>query len=188
MPPSGPIPRESAERAPEARRRLTHPGLTPATTVDARDIHVLVELLPCGSAARRARTVIREVLRRDGLDDEAVTEAEIIVGELAANAERHARPPFELRVFHVDGVPIWCEIIDGDPEAEKIRSVFELLSTLPEPDLSLYAESGRGLLMAFELSQGHCQAYPTTTISTNAPGKAVAFALPTTPTTPPSTT
>ncbi|WP_248961169.1 ATP-binding protein [Sphaerisporangium perillae] len=178
------LPADSTPQAPEDhtadspnREHLEREDATAAT--DTRDIHVLVRILPYGSAARRARTVIREVLQQAGLAGDAVTDAEIIVGELAANAERHARQPYELRVFHIDGIPTWCEVVDGDPEPGKIRDAFQRLSTLPEPDLSLLAENGRGLLLTYELSQGHCQAYRTTTITTATPGKAVAFALPT---------
>ncbi|MEV7968896.1 ATP-binding protein [Sphaerisporangium sp. NPDC088356] len=179
MLPADSTPQESDDRSLEVPSRLTHPGQEPAATVQNRDIRVLVKLLPHGSAARRARTVIREVLRQAGLDDDAITDAEIIGSELAANAEKHAHPPYELRVYHVDGIPTWCEVVDGDPEPNKIRDALHRLSTLPEPDLSLLAENGRGLLLTYELSQGHCQAYRTTTITTEAPGKAVAFALPT---------
>ncbi|WP_189161135.1 ATP-binding protein, partial [Sphaerisporangium melleum] len=143
------------------------------------DIRVLVKVLPFGSAARRARAVVREVLQRAGVGRDAVTDAEIVVGELAANAERHGRRPHELRVFRIDGVPAWCEVVDGDPFPEKIRDTFQRLATLPEPDLPALTENGRGLLLAYELSEGHCQAYWTTTTTTGSLAKAVAFALPT---------
>ncbi|WP_405139947.1 ATP-binding protein [Sphaerisporangium sp. NBC_01403] len=176
MPPADSTSQEPEDHTPDPQGRPEHPDQEPSA--DDRDIRVLVRILPYGSAARRARTVIRDVLQQAGLARDAVIDAEIIVGELAANAERHARQPYELRVFHIGGVPTWCEVVDGDPEPEKIRHAFQRLSTLPEPDLSLLAENGRGLLMTYELSQGHCQAYRTTTITTDAPAKAVAFALP----------
>ncbi|MEU0483958.1 hypothetical protein ABZ260_32835 [Streptosporangium sp. NPDC006013] len=49
----------------------------------------------------------------------------------------------------------------------------------PQTALDLFAESGRGLVLVRELSQGHCRAYATTTFATEAPAKAIAFALPT---------
>ena len=54
-------------------------------------------------------------------------------------------------------------------------------STTPAPQtaLDLFAENGRGLILVRELSQGHCRAYSTTTFITDAPAKAIAFALPT---------
>ncbi|MEU8265810.1 ATP-binding protein [Sphaerisporangium sp. NPDC049002] len=177
MPPANRTSPEPEDHTPCILGRPEHVDQEPSA--DNRDIRVLVRILPHGSAARRARTLIREVLHHAGLTQDAVTDAEIIAGELAANAERHARQPYELRVFHLDGVPTWCEIVDGDPDPEKIQDAFQRLSTLPEPDLSLLAENGRGLQMTYELSQGHCKAYRTTTTTTKAPGKAVAFALPT---------
>ncbi|MGW4638424.1 ATP-binding protein [Sphaerisporangium sp. NPDC004334] len=170
MPPVVPDPHPSSQR----------PDGSPAAAVRHQDIRVLVKVLQPGSAARRARTVVREVLREAGVGDEAITDAEIVVAELAANAERHGQRPYELRVFRIDGVPTWCEVVDGDPGPEKISDAFQRLATLPEPDLSLLAENGRGLLLTYELSQGHCQAYATTTTTTDSPGKAVGFALPTT--------
>ncbi|MET8154861.1 ATP-binding protein [Sphaerisporangium sp. NPDC005289] len=169
MPPADPGPHPSSQR----------PDEPPAAAARHRDIRVLVKVLQPGSAARRARTVVREVLREAGVGDDAITDAEIVVAELAANAERHGQRPYELRVFRIDGVPTWCEIVDGDPGPEKISDAFQRLATLPEPDLLLLAENGRGLLLTYELSQGHCQAYRTTTTTTDSPGKAVGFALPT---------
>ncbi|RCG32728.1 hypothetical protein DQ384_04415 [Sphaerisporangium album] len=40
-------------------------------------------------------------------------------------------------------------------------------------------ENGRGLLLAYQLSEGHCAAYVTSLLTTGTPGKAVGFALPT---------
>ncbi|MEU9887655.1 ATP-binding protein [Sphaerisporangium sp. NPDC051011] len=170
MPPSDSTPHTSSQQP---------DGQQTATEQHHQDVRVLVKALQPGSAARRARTVVREVLQRAGVSDDAITDAEIVVAELAANAERHGRRPYELRIFRIDGVPTWCEVVDGDPEPDKIRDAFQRLATLPEPDLSLLAENGRGLLLTYELSQGHCQAYRTITTTTDSPGKAVAFALPT---------
>ena len=50
---------------------------------------------------------------------------------------------------------------------------------MTEIGLPLLAEDGRGLLLAHRLSQGHCHVYATTIHTTGTPGKAVAFALPT---------
>ncbi|WP_214323070.1 hypothetical protein [Nonomuraea sediminis] len=43
----------------------------------------------------------------------------------------------------------------------------------------LLAEQGRGLPLVRGLSQGYCRTYPTMITAYAAPGKAVAFALPT---------
>ncbi|MGC5012317.1 ATP-binding protein [Streptosporangium sp. DT93] len=143
------------------------------------DVRVLVTVLRPGSAARHARAVVREVLREAGLDDEAVGDAEVVAAELAANAERHARPPYELRVVSLDGVPAWCEVVDGDPDLREVRIILDLLDSVEEIGLPLLAENGRGLLLAHRLSRGRCHVHPTATHSTGTPGKAVVFALPT---------
>ncbi|MEV4381318.1 ATP-binding protein [Streptosporangium sp. NPDC049644] len=137
---------------------------------------MLVAILRPGSASRRARTVVREVLRKDGVPDE-IADTEMIVAELAADCERHARPPYELRVFHLDGVPAWCEVLDSDPDLGWIPAVLD--HSRPQTALDLFTENGRGLLLVRGLSRGHCRAYAMTTFAAEAPAKAVAFALPT---------
>ncbi|MDH2424926.1 hypothetical protein [Sphaerisporangium sp. TRM90804] len=170
------------------------------------DLSVLVRILPPGSASRRARAVIREALQGAGVREPAIGDAEIVVAELAANCERHARQPYELRVLSLGDVPIWCEIVDADPDLGEVSRVLDVLRLKVGPalgardgddgeavglqeaegvvyaraeGLDLFAESGRGLLLAYQLSDGRCRAYPTRTIITGAPAKAVAFALPT---------
>ncbi|MGC5010173.1 ATP-binding protein [Streptosporangium sp. DT93] len=143
------------------------------------DVRVLVRVLRPGSVARRARAVVREVLGQAGLPGDDVDTAELVVAELAANAERHARPPYELRIFSLDGVPAWCEMVDGDPDPREVRLVLGLLRSVDEIGLPLLAENGRGLFLAHRLSDGHCRAYPAVGLTTGIPGKAVAFALPT---------
>ncbi|MFI6457176.1 ATP-binding protein [Streptosporangium amethystogenes] len=128
------------------------------------DIRVMVRVLQPGSASRRARAILREVLQDTGLDDDAISDA-----ELAANAEKHARPPYELRVISVDAVPTWCEISDGDPDLYEIGLIFNLLHSVDEIGLPLLAENGRGLLLAHRLSHGHCHVHATTTLTTGTP-------------------
>ncbi|MEU0481339.1 ATP-binding protein [Streptosporangium sp. NPDC006013] len=160
-----------------------HPAKDPASPADHRhtdgDVRALVKVLRPGSASRRARAVVREVLQDAGLPDDDIDSAELIVAELAANAEKHAHPPYELRIYHLDGAPTWCEIVDGDPDPHEIVIILNLLNSVTEIGLPLLAENGRGLLLAHRLSHGHCHAYPTTIHTTGTPGKAVAFALPT---------
>ncbi|MER5623044.1 ATP-binding protein [Streptosporangium sp. NPDC002544] len=141
------------------------------------DVRMLVRILRPGSASRRARAVVREVLRAEGVPDDDITDAEIAVAELAANGERHARPPYEVRIFNLGAVPTWCEIVDGDPDLGWIPATLD--HSRPQTTLDLFAENGRGLALVRELSRGHCRAYRTTTFTTDAPAKAVAFALPT---------
>ncbi|GAA4200521.1 hypothetical protein GCM10022252_53860 [Streptosporangium oxazolinicum] len=141
------------------------------------EVGLLVAVLRPGSASRRARAVVREVLTAEGLPGDDVADAEAVAAELAANCERHARPPYEIRVFSLAGVPAWCELVDGDPDLGWIPAVLDTSRPQVTPDP--LAEHGRGLPLVRELSRGHCRAYPTTTFTTDAPAKAVAFALPT---------
>ncbi|MGS2644185.1 ATP-binding protein [Streptosporangium sp. G12] len=141
----------------------------------------MVRVLQPGSASRRARAILREVLQESGLGDDAISDAELVVAELAANAEKHAHPPYELRIISVNAVPTWCEIADGDPDLHEVGIIFDLLHSVDELGLPLLAENGRGLLLAHQLSRGHCHVYATTTFTTGAPAKAVTFALPTRP-------
>lgn len=141
------------------------------------DYRVLVKVLRTGSAAHRARTVVRQVLQDAGVDDEGVSDAESAVAELAANAETHARRPYELRIVSVDGLPAWCEVVDGDEDLADIPMILRELRT-SDPFALWLKESGRGLLIVHRLSAGRCGAYPTRTYATGIPGKAVAFALP----------
>lgn len=169
---------------------------------------VLARLLPPGRAAGQARRLLREVLTAAGVTGEALSDAELVVSELAANAELHAREPYELRVLITEAHPVWCEIADGGPGLGEVAAVLAGLRTanapvpgLPwaggvteepdpttgtgsdpaagtEPDLVLWEENGRGLLLAHRLTGGHCCVYPTRLLATGERGKAVAFPLP----------
>ncbi|GGK89180.1 hypothetical protein Sme01_49450 [Sphaerisporangium melleum] len=141
------------------------------------DVSMLAAALVPGSASRRARALVREVLRDAAVSADAVTDAELAVAELASNCERHGRPPFEVRIFSLSGVPTWCEVVDGDPDLRWIPAI--LNRPREQTVLDLFAENGRGLLLVRELSGGHCHAYRTTAFTTGVPAKAVAFALPT---------
>lgn len=155
---------------------------TPSSSADHRctggEIRTLVKVLQSGSASRRARAVVREVLQDAGLPGDDIDSAELIVAELAANAERHARPPYELWIHSLDGIPTWCEIVDGDPDPHEVGIILNLLRSVTGIGLPLLAENGRGLLLAHRLSRGHCHVRPTTVSTTGSPGKAVAFAFP----------
>ncbi|WP_181871480.1 ATP-binding protein [Sphaerisporangium album] len=141
------------------------------------EVGMLVAFLHPGSASRRARALVREALQGEGVSEDEISDAETAAGELAANAERHGRPPYEVRVFTLGGAPAWCEVVDGDPDLGWIPAVLDRPRVQTVVDL--YAEGGRGLMLVRVLSEGHCRAYPTTTFATGEPAKAVAFALPT---------
>ncbi|WP_051751414.1 ATP-binding protein [Streptosporangium amethystogenes] len=166
---------------PRQRTTLPPEGVTVTSTGDPEEalgqVGMLVAVLRPGSASRRARAVVREVLLAEGVPGDDIADAEAVAAELAANCERHARPPYEIRVFDLAGVPTWCEVVDGGPDLGWIPAVLD--SSRPRIVPDLFAENGRGLLLVRELSQGYCRAYPTTTFTTDAPAKAVAFALPT---------
>ncbi len=55
------------------------------------------------TAAAAARGHVTDVLTAVGVTDEALDDAVLVASELAANAARHGRPPFTLRVELFDG-------------------------------------------------------------------------------------
>lgn len=137
--------------------------------------------LPDERAARHARAVVREILRNAGAKDSDVDDAELAVGELAANAVSHASGPYEIRFVFVGGRPVWCEVIDGDGDLVGIPEILEKLRHTGVSECAadeVPQDSGHGLAIVHRLSGGRCQAYPTVVSSTGRPGKAVAFALP----------
>ncbi|MFC6084827.1 ATP-binding protein [Sphaerisporangium aureirubrum] len=141
------------------------------------DVGMLVTAPSPEAVVSRARTLVREVLQDQGIPGDEVADAELVVAELAVNAVRHGRPPYEVRIFEVAAVPVWCEVVDGDPDLCWIPALLDRAQDLSVPDL--FAESGRGLLLVRALSDGYCRAYRTTTFTTGSPAKTVAFALPT---------
>ncbi len=139
-------------------------------------VRLLARSLDPGCAARQARTVLEGMLRGAGIDEAAVFDAKLAVAELAGNAERHAGPPYELRVYLVEGVPVWCEVIDGDPDLTAVTAALCRPRAGEDEEL---LEGGRGLPLVRRLAEGHCRAYPATPSCAGTPGKAVGFALPT---------
>lgn len=138
----------------------------------------IVHPLRPGSVAHDARALVRELLRAAGTAAERIDDAELIIGELGANAEVHAAPPYELRVSQPATGPVRFELADSGPGVARIHAVFEHLRTTPDLEPLLMAETGRGLLLTYLLSGGDCHVHPTTLRHTATPGKAVGFALP----------
>jgi anti-sigma regulatory factor (Ser/Thr protein kinase) len=137
--------------------------------------------LPDERTARHARAAVREVLRNVGADEGDVDDAELAVGELAANAVSYAGGPYEIRFVIIAGRPAWCEVVDGDAGLFGIPEIFEKLRRTETSDCvpdEVPQESGHGLAIVHRISGGRCKAYPTVVSSTGRPGKAVAFALP----------
>jgi anti-sigma regulatory factor (Ser/Thr protein kinase) len=170
---------------PGGRRETPGGEPTRPAGAPARRRAPLIELLSPGSAVRRARSVLGAILERAGVDEDRIRDAQLIVMELTANAERHACPPYELRVHGPRGVPAWCEVVDAAPDLGEIRALLARPALLGDepvlPLAELLAENGRGLLLAQRLSDGTCRAYPTRLTTTGAPAKAIAFALPVAP-------
>ena len=87
------------------------------------------------------RHLVREFLeahaddRRSDLDA-----AEVVVGELVANAVRHGAPPFGICVDWQDDPPVFCIVDRG----RGMRPIY------PAPDLN--SEGGRGLLLVRALA------------------------------------
>ncbi|HEU5023598.1 MAG TPA: ATP-binding protein [Spirillospora sp.] len=145
--------------------------------------HLVTHALPDANAARQARRIVREILQDAGVDEPALSDAELAVGELAANAVSHADGPYEIRFVVAGGRPVWCEVIDSDCDLAGIPEVFTKLQQDTTPGDPAHTdempqESGHGLAIVHRLAGGRCQAYLTVICATGRPGKAVAFALP----------
>ncbi|MGW3774462.1 ATP-binding protein [Actinomadura verrucosospora] len=143
--------------------------------------HLEIRDLPEERTARHARALLRETLRNAGVHENDVDDAELAVGELAANAVSYACGPYEIRFVLVGGRPVWCEVVDGGTDLAGIPEIFEKLQEAETAECvsaEVPQDSGHGLAIVHRLSGGLCKAYPTVVSSARRPGKAVAFALP----------
>ncbi len=86
---------------------------------------------------RAIRTFLEAQADRDASD---LDSAELVAGELIANAVRHGAPPFGICIDWDDDPPILC-VVDRGPG---MRPVY------PAPEL--FSESGRGLLIVRALA------------------------------------
>lgn len=134
--------------------------------------------LPPGSAARRAREVLREQLAKLPLDSDALDELEIVVSELVTNAIRYAPGPYELRLLHDHGLPVRAEVVDAGAGTPLIDHLLNRPLHIPEhiDDLEL---GGRGLRIVAELTHGRCGTRWTRLCGTGRLGTGVWFDLPT---------
>ncbi|MEV4249542.1 ATP-binding protein [Streptosporangium canum] len=113
--------------------------------------------LPPGSAARRARELLRAQLYGLPITAAGLDELEIVVSELATNATHYAPGPYELRLLHDHGLPIRAEVVDTGAGATLIAYLLNRPLPVPErlDDLEL---GGRGLRIVTELTHGRCGA------------------------------
>jgi anti-sigma regulatory factor (Ser/Thr protein kinase) len=90
---------------------------------------------------RRVRPHVRQFLETHADKEHSdLDAAELVVGELVANAVRHGAPPFGVCVDWHDDPPMLC-VVDRGPG---MRPVYPA----PDPD----SESGRGLLLVRALA------------------------------------
>jgi len=66
-------------------------------------------------AAGTARRLVRSVLRRWGVEEDAAEQAVLAVSELVTNAVEHALPPLVLQVLRPDTATLHIEVTDGGP-------------------------------------------------------------------------
>lgn len=95
-------------------------------------------------AAPRVRRAVVEDLRSQGVSEQVVDEAEIVVAELVSNALRHARPLSDgaLRVrWKIKGGVVEVEVSDGGGPS----------TPRPAPQ-ALWSTSGRGLRIVRSLA------------------------------------
>ncbi|MEV5430063.1 ATP-binding protein [Streptomyces sp. NPDC052701] len=120
--------------------------------------HLSVEYDPRPCAAREARAEVRRHLERWGLAEreEVADVAELLVGELAANAVLHAASRFRLTLFAAHGV-LRCEVTDADRRVPRVLRAG-------------HAENGRGMFLVDALAQ-RWGCHP------DGPGKTVWFEL-----------
>jgi anti-sigma regulatory factor (Ser/Thr protein kinase) len=95
----------------------------------------------CVEETRRVRPDVRRFLETQAdADHSDLDAAELVVGELVANAVRHGAPPFGVCIDWHDDPPMLCVVDRG----RGMRPVY------PAP--SLDSESGRGLLLVRALA------------------------------------
>ncbi|MEU0482413.1 ATP-binding protein [Streptosporangium sp. NPDC006013] len=136
--------------------------------------------LPPGSAARRAREVLRGRLTKIPLAADVLDDLEIVVSELVTNATRYAPGPYELRLLHDHGLPVKAEVVDAGAGTTLIEHLLHRPPPIPAclDDLEL---GGRGLRIVTELTHGRCGTQWTRLCGTGQLGTAVWFDLPTPP-------
>ncbi|MEZ0076276.1 ATP-binding protein [Planotetraspora sp. GP83] len=130
------------------------------------------------SAVHRARALLRCELTALRIADELIGDVELVVAELASNAVRHARGPYELRVLYDRGVPVEAEVADAGTGADLVDELLDRPLVIPDSieDLEL---GGRGLRLVAALTGGRCGGRQVRLCGTGRAGTGVWFGLPT---------
>ncbi|WP_211126459.1 SpoIIE family protein phosphatase [Streptomyces yatensis] len=137
-----------AELLPEKQLTADDAALLVARTHALASDHVAAWPLSEGpTAAGEARDHVRDQLTRWELAP-LTPIAELLVSELVANAIRHGRGPFGLRLLHSE--ELICEVTDGSLTTPRIRHASET------------DEGGRGLQLVSALSQRWGTRYTST--------------------------
>ncbi len=115
-----------------------HAAVVPAPGGEATVISQDFGLRP--PAITEARRLVADALRRWGHDPALITDAELVVTELATNATLHARTPFRLTI-HRYGPMLRISIDDRGPDLPAIQ------------ELDPYRPSGRGMHLIGAISR-----------------------------------
>ena len=140
--------------------------------------------LPGGpGCAGHARRLLRDALTALGVPDEAISDAQLMVSELATNAHQHAgdHGPHELWLYTGGSEPAGGAGGPGDGGPGEVRcAVFDALADAPLPGYSWTSgDCGRGLSIVRELSGERWGTRRTVSrLGPPVRGKAVWFAIP----------
>ena len=99
---------------------------------EAEDCDERIECARAFPASPEAIPAVRRMITEFAADPVMAATAELLISELASNAVRHARTPFEVRVW-ADRTCLHAEVIDGSADLPVLG------------DGSVDAEQGRGL-------------------------------------------
>jgi anti-sigma regulatory factor (Ser/Thr protein kinase) len=113
--------------------------VTPGRPGEAHDPEVAIERSRAFPATPEAIPVVRRMITEVAPDPVMAATAELLISELASNAVRHARTPFEVRIW-ARATGLRAEVVDGSAA----------LPVLGER--SVDSEQGRGLRIVESLA------------------------------------
>lgn len=99
------------------------------------------EFTPHPESVAEVRRFVRRILEKQGLNQDSVTECELIADELATNALRYAGSPFYSVVVERSEASVRIGVRDDSRNLPVLR------------DVAVDSESGRGLRIVSETSQ-----------------------------------